>query len=482
DHQSRTRPLDHAGHRLFAAVASGELHPDPLEERHPRPHRQRRAAVHGGQRGGLPGAHHPRRGRQHRPGRRAPGEHQLRQHRRRGPWLRRPFQDRIRHVVPGRRRHLYVPLPDPGAPGRRHRRRRGQGRGRGLGAALEGHPAARPAARAPVHPDHGSLRGPVPRLLAADLRPERRDLQPARRPVVRGPGGELRDRRAAGEVVAVAAQHVAGPERQQPVRPRPAVLDPLGQRLRRVAVRHPRTLRLGPAQVHVLRSPMMRMLLLAILAMAMLPVAVAAPVDPAPPLPAGVTAGPSLEGVSEYRLDNGLRVLLVPDASASTVQVQVVYLAGSRSERDGATGAAHLLEHMMFKGTPSHPDITAGMAAHGVSFSASTSYDRTVYSTSFDADPDRLAWVLGMEPDRMVHSSLRAEDLASEMTVVRNEFEGNENNELRVLKQRLRSAAYDWHPYGNALIGARSDLENVPIGRLREFYRRWYRPDNAVLL
>ncbi len=226
----------------------------------------------------------------------------------------------------------------------------------------------------------------------------------------------------------------------------------------------------------------MRMLLLAILAMAMLPVAVAAPVDPAPPLPAGVTAGPSLEGVSEYRLDNGLRVLLVPDASASTVQVQVVYLAGSRSERDGATGAAHLLEHMMFKGTPSHPDITAGMAAHGVSFSASTSYDRTVYSTSFDADPDRLAWVLGMEADRMVHSSLRAEDLASEMTVVRNEFEGNENNELRVLKQRLRSAAYDWHPYGNALIGARSDLENVPIGRLREFYRRWYRPDNAVLL
>lgn len=203
---------------------------------------------------------------------------------------------------------------------------------------------------------------------------------------------------------------------------------------------------------------------------------------PGATVPPGMERIASVEGVTEYRLDNGLRVLLASDPSQSRTQVNLVYLAGSRHERDGATGVAHLLEHMMFKGTATHPEVLEELAAHGVSISAGTQYDHTSYASSFASDPDTLAWVLDLEADRMVGALLREQDLATEITVVRNEFERNENSALRVLKQRVRSTAYLWHSYGNAIIGARSDLEQMPVGRLREFYEAYYRPDNAVLI
>jgi zinc protease len=202
----------------------------------------------------------------------------------------------------------------------------------------------------------------------------------------------------------------------------------------------------------------------------------------APPAPKGVAAGPCVEGICEYTLGNGLRVLLFPDASKPTVTVNIAYNVGSVHENYGETGMAHLLEHLMFKGTPKHADIPAELKKRGIEKNATTWLDRTNYFGSFPANEGTLDWLLGMEADRMVNSFIAKKDLDSEMTVVRNEMEAGENNAFGVLYQRVRSTAYLWHNYGNSTIGARSDVENVPIERLQAFYKTWYRPDNATLI
>lgn len=194
------------------------------------------------------------------------------------------------------------------------------------------------------------------------------------------------------------------------------------------------------------------------------------------------TAGPCVEGICEHTLRNGLRVLLFADASKPTVTVNLTYNVGSVQENYGETGMAHLLEHLMFKGTPTHTDIPGEMKKRGVAFNASTWLDRTNYFASFPANDATLDWVLGLEADRMVNSKIAKSDLDSEMTVVRNELESGENNPSGVLMQRVRSTAYLWHNYGHSTIGARSDVENVPIDRLQAFYKTWYRPDNATLI
>ena len=199
-------------------------------------------------------------------------------------------------------------------------------------------------------------------------------------------------------------------------------------------------------------------------------------------LPPGVTQGPSVEGVTEYRLANGLTVLLFPDASKPTTTVNVTYQVGSAYENYGETGMAHLLEHLVFKGTPTRGNIQTELGRRGMQFNGSTSFDRTNYFESFTASDDNLAWALEMEADRMVNSFIRRSDLDSEMTVVRNEFEMGENSPQSVLYQRMLSSAFLWHNYGHPTIGARSDIENVDIGRLQTFYRLYYQPDNAVLI
>ena len=199
-------------------------------------------------------------------------------------------------------------------------------------------------------------------------------------------------------------------------------------------------------------------------------------------LPKGVTQGPAVEGITEYRLPNGLKVLLFPDASKPTVTVNVTYLVGSRHENYGETGMAHLLEHLMFKGASRNRAITQQFAERGMQFNGTTSLDRTNYYEVFQAGADNLNWALQMEADRMVHSFIAKKDLDSEMTVVRNEYESGENSPTSVLFKRMQSVAYDWHSYGRATIGNRSDIENVGIANLQAFYRTWYQPDNAVLL
>jgi zinc protease len=200
------------------------------------------------------------------------------------------------------------------------------------------------------------------------------------------------------------------------------------------------------------------------------------------PLPPGVVRGPSVEGITEYRLANGLRVLLFPDASSATFMANITYLVGSRHENYGERGMAHLLEHLLFRRSKLHPNISKAIAERGASANGTTWNDRTNYFATLAASEENLRWVIALEADRMVNAAITRAELDPEMSVVRNEFESGENSPIRVLVQRVASAAYLWHNYGNNTIGARSDIENVPIERLEAFYRHYYQPDNAVLL
>ncbi|MDQ5843743.1 MAG: insulinase family protein [Acidobacteriota bacterium] len=202
----------------------------------------------------------------------------------------------------------------------------------------------------------------------------------------------------------------------------------------------------------------------------------------APQLPKGIERVTSVEGITEYRLANGLRVLMFPDQTKQTVTVNMTYLVGSATENYGETGMAHLLEHLVFKGTPRHTNIPQELTSHGTRPNGTTWSDRTNYFETFAATDENLNWALDLEADRMVNSFIAKKDLDSEMTVVRNEFELGENRPFGVLLQRTMATSYLWHNYGKTTIGARSDIENVPIDRLQAFYKNYYQPDNAVLL
>jgi len=198
-------------------------------------------------------------------------------------------------------------------------------------------------------------------------------------------------------------------------------------------------------------------------------------------LPQGVQYVTSVEGVTELRLANGLQVLLYPDEAKPTVTVNVTYKVGSRMESYGETGMAHLLEHLIFKGSKNHPSPEKEFSRRGFDNNGTTSFDRTNYYSTFQATDDNLRWALQWKADAMVNSFIARKDLDSEMTVVRNEFEMGENSPFRITYQRLMAAAFQWHNYGKSPIGNRSDIENVRIDNLQAFYRMYYQPDNAVL-
>jgi zinc protease len=189
----------------------------------------------------------------------------------------------------------------------------------------------------------------------------------------------------------------------------------------------------------------------------------------------------SVEGITEYRLPNGLQILLAPDAAKPTTTVNVTYRVGSRHENYGETGMAHLLEHLLFKGTPKTPNVWSEFTKRGLRANGTTGFDRTNYFASFAANDENLKWYLEWQADAMVNSFISRKDLDSEMTVVRNEMESGENDPQRILWQRGLASLFQWHNYGKPTIGARSDVENVDIGRLQAFYRLYYQPDNATL-
>ncbi|MFM8571178.1 MAG: M16 family metallopeptidase [Pirellula sp.] len=190
----------------------------------------------------------------------------------------------------------------------------------------------------------------------------------------------------------------------------------------------------------------------------------------------------TVEGITEYSLENGLKILLFQDRSQPKVTVNCTIFVGSRHEGYGEAGMAHLLEHMLFKGTELHPDIPKALKDRGADFNGTTWLDRTNYYETLPANDENIEFAIRLEADRLVNSKILGEDLQKEFSVVRSEFEQGENNPVAVLQQRMFSTAYQWHNYGKSTIGNRSDIERVPVDSLRAFYRKYYRPDNAMLI
>src|SRR4051812_37671461 len=202
-------------------------------------------------------------------------------------------------------------------------------------------------------------------------------------------------------------------------------------------------------------------------------------------IPAGFTHVRTVQGISEYRLEaNGLTVLLLPDHSAPAVTMMVTYRVGSRNESYGTTGATHLLEHLMFKGTREHNKEAGNgydqlLERTGAMTNATTSLDRTNYFETVGSQDLPMAVML--EADRMRNLRLREDDRRPEMTVVRNEYERGENNPAEALQKEMWATAFFAHPYHHSTIGWRSDFEKVPIEKLRAFYDTFYWPNNATV-
>ncbi len=189
--------------------------------------------------------------------------------------------------------------------------------------------------------------------------------------------------------------------------------------------------------------------------------------------------------ISEYTLDaNGLDVLLMPEHSSPTLTFMVTYHVGSRNEVTGTTGATHLLEHLMFKGSERYNDAKGNsvkqyLESVGGEYNATTWFDRTNYYANIASE--NLEGYMAIEADRMRNLWLRERDRRPEMTVVRNEYERGENSPFQSLMKEVFAAAYIAFPYHHPTIGWQSDFEHVPIEKLREFYDTFYWPNNATV-
>lgn len=189
-------------------------------------------------------------------------------------------------------------------------------------------------------------------------------------------------------------------------------------------------------------------------------------------------------GITEYTLSNGLRVLYKRDTTLPLAAVCITYHVGSRNEALGHTGATHILEHLLFKDSENfkaadNRSITGYLEWMGALMNATTYLDRTNY---FELLPkERLAESLEMEADRMRGSLFTDADLASEMTIVRNEFERSRNNPFEILEEEVLATAFTVHPYRIPTIGTKEDIEASTAAKLREFYDRFYWPNNATL-
>ena len=190
-----------------------------------------------------------------------------------------------------------------------------------------------------------------------------------------------------------------------------------------------------------------------------------------------------IEGVSEYRLPNGIPVLLYPDPSLPQFTMNMTVMVGSRHEGYGESGMAHLTEHMLFRGTTTKLDIPKLLKDRGVlSMNATTSSDRTNFFETLPASDENLEFVIEFEADRLMNSLTREEDFESELAVVRNEFERAKTNPSEVLMQRMNAAAFEWHNYGKTTMGHQSAIECISLDDLRHFYQKHYQPDNIQIV
>src|SRR2546422_827278 len=200
-------------------------------------------------------------------------------------------------------------------------------------------------------------------------------------------------------------------------------------------------------------------------------------------LAAGGAAAQSGERVLAATLENGLRVLLQEDHRSPIVSFQIWYRVGSRNEARGATGIAHFLEHMMFKGTPTHGrgQFARLVEQNGGQDNAFTSQDVTSYFVDIVAD--KLDLVLELDADRMQHLLLDPKQIDSERQVVLEERRTRtEDDPGGFLGEEVASLAFKAHPYGVPIIGWREDIARITPEEIRAFYTTYYVPNNALVV
>ena len=198
-------------------------------------------------------------------------------------------------------------------------------------------------------------------------------------------------------------------------------------------------------------------------------------------LAAGVALGG--EQPVEFRLDNGMKLIVKPDHRSPIVVSQVWYKVGASYEPDGVTGVSHVLEHMMFKGTDKYGpnEFSRIIAANGGEENAFTGDDYTAYFQTLSSD--RLEVAFELEADRMRNLTLAAEEFAKEVEVVKEERRlRTEDKPTSLTYEQFQAVAYRSLPYGRPIIGWMNDLENMKVDDLKRWYRLWYSPNNATLV
>jgi zinc protease len=189
-----------------------------------------------------------------------------------------------------------------------------------------------------------------------------------------------------------------------------------------------------------------------------------------------------VSGIKEYKLNNGLKILLKPDANTPSFSWQVWYKVGSRNEALNYTGIAHYLEHIMFKGTSQFEkgEIAQAIQLRGGIFNAFTGDDYTAYFENFS--PENLELAIKIEADRMRNAKIDKNEVELERSVIVSELEGNRNSPFSILYENLKAQAFSVHTYRNPIIGWRDDLDNINSEKVKEFYDTFYYPDNAVAI
>ncbi|MEK7708341.1 MAG: pitrilysin family protein [Pseudomonadota bacterium] len=194
-------------------------------------------------------------------------------------------------------------------------------------------------------------------------------------------------------------------------------------------------------------------------------------------------SSPAFANPHEYLLDNGLKLIVKQDHRSPVVVTQIWYKAGSIDELNGVTGVAHVLEHMMFKGTEKVPngEFSKKIAAAGGRENAFTSYDYTAYYQQLHKRS--LPMAMELESDRMRNLILTEEEFSKEIKVVMEERRLRTDDQARsLLYEKMMAMAYQAHPYKNPIIGWMNDLENMRVEDAQEWYDRWYAPNNAILV
>lgn len=190
------------------------------------------------------------------------------------------------------------------------------------------------------------------------------------------------------------------------------------------------------------------------------------------------------EGISEYRLDNGLSILLAPKASTGTVHVDLIYRTGSLADPIAKSGTAHFLEHMMFKGTKQRTgdQLVSGLRKRGIHFNANTSFDRTRYSAAFESDMNSLNYLLALEAERMTSLQFSPEDISNELEVIHQEITRAKDQPLGALGESMLAEAWGETAYGRPILGTFDELSTITPEALHQFYENHYHPDNATLV